>query len=82
MNGYLASITGREHNDNNVAPNIFLNRNVLKQFIRAILSRNTDSELLSELITFEYFAGLNISDPLRYEQATDITEEVNTQKVG
>jgi hypothetical protein len=60
-----------------ISTSIFASNTVLKQFVRAILTRGSFyPELAADLVTFEYFSGLNISDPRRFEQAMDILEEV------
>jgi hypothetical protein len=54
---------------------IFSSEVVLRHFIRSILSRSfVDPELLSDLVAFEYFSGLNVTE--RQEQAKDLVEEV------
>ncbi len=76
MSGFLARLSGKQEVEFNST--IFSGSNVLRQFIRQVLSRtsfNLDLESVSRLVTFEYFAGLNIIE--RQEQAKDLTEEVN-----
>lgn len=54
---------------------VFANQDSLKQFIRTILSmRSPSPDVVTEIVSFEYFAGLNVTE--RVEQAADLLEEV------
>jgi len=70
----IKGIAGKTTTDE-INRTIFSSDTVLKHFIRSILSRNfVDPELLSDLVAFEYFSGLNVTE--RHEQAKDLVEEV------
>ncbi|CAL8125174.1 unnamed protein product [Orchesella dallaii] len=75
MSGFLPSLAGKPQEM--LSSTIFSGTSVLKQFIRAILSRSSfglDADLVAQLVSFEYFAGLNVSE--RQDQAKDLVEEM------
>ncbi|CAG7681484.1 unnamed protein product [Allacma fusca] len=73
MAGFLPSLAGKSAKE--VPTSVLGSNAVLKQFIRSFVSRGpTDPEVVSQLVTFEYFAGLNVTQ--RVEQAVDLLEEM------